>query len=473
MGQAEMGLQADAGARQVPLAAEIALLLVNDLCDNNDHPEIWEAFPQFLAMVPDLPELIADRLEIAASMPRNIGHALEVLHAMCLAYGGDLAAAASSLGALSVRVSQSPLVQGALFHVLGRMDPDNPRYALKGKFCPDPFERLEVLESTSNLCCASYLPLSAGDLNRKTWREVWNSENAQRIRASMHDGSFRHCNKMDCPVIQRDLLQSKAEVAAKSPYWRALIDAGETELDHGPVTVNLAYDKTCNLSCPSCRTEKIAADSETRARYARLQENAILPLLANTQTVFITGSGDPFASKNFRQLLERLVPEDYPDLRFIVMTNGMLFTPREWARFPALHGRVKSLQISLDAATGPTHELLRRGARWETMERNLAFAAELRRQGLVDRLNLRFTVQRENYREMGDAVDLCERIGADSIDFSRVTNWGTFSVAEYADKAVFVESHPEYHQFCEAIRDQRLRRPCAIMGNLTGFLTAA
>lgn len=31
--------------------------------------------------------------------------------------------------------------------------------------------------------------------------------------------------------------------------------------------------------------------------------------------------------------MEQLTEADYPELKFILMTNGMLFTPRQWEAF--------------------------------------------------------------------------------------------------------------------------------------------
>lgn len=236
--------------------------------------------------------------------------------------------------------------------------------------------------------------------------------------------------------------------------------------------MNLAYDRTCNLSCPSCRTKKYAADEATRNRYDELQERNILPMLRGAKSVFITGSGDPFASKNFRRLMERLTPDLYPELKFRVMTNAMLFTPREWNRFPALHRRVLALQISIDGASKETHELLRRGARWEVMEQNLKFAAGLLEEDLIDQMQLSFTVQLENFHEMGLACDLADELNVSHIYFGRVTNWGTFSADEYARKAVFIPTHPRHEEFLAAMADPRLRSPRVALGNLSEFLPA-
>ncbi len=44
------------------------------------------------------------------------------------------------------------------------------------------------------------------------------------------------------------------------------------------------------------------------------------------------------------------------------------------------------------------------------MEQNLKFAAALLADGLIDDFMKTFTVQADNYREMGDAVDLPARL---------------------------------------------------------------
>jgi MoaA/NifB/PqqE/SkfB family radical SAM enzyme len=196
-------------------------------------------------------------------------------------------------------------------------------------------------------------------------------------------------------------------------------------------------------------------------------------LLRGAETVFVTGSGDPFASKNFRRLIAELNADDYPNLRFLIMTNAMLFTRRQWEQFPTLHRRVRMLKVSVDAATGPTHERIRRGARWDTMLENMIFAGQLVREGQVEQYELTFTVQAGNFREMGDAVDLAKRVGATSVYFGRITNWGTFSPEEYAAQAVFRPDHPDHSAFLETMRDPRLLDPMVALGNLRSFTGAA
>jgi len=79
-------------------------------------------------------------------------------------------------------------------------------------------------------------------------------------------------------------------------------------------------------------------------------------------------------------------------------------------------------------------------------------------------------VQVDNYREMGDAVDLAREVGANSVHFGRITNWGTFDTEHFRHKAVFLPSHPEHEQFVAAINDTRLRDPIALLGDLADFV---
>jgi len=472
-GQKQQGLN-EADHAAYAQAEDMLWVMLEDLLAPDDRPEMWAAFPQFLSALPLFSTVVrnahAKILKGDATVTLPVALALETVLGMCEAHEGNLSHAISRLNHIATIANDTPAVQGALFYVYGLADPENPKYRLEGRFCSKPFQKLHVLERSTHQCCASWLYKSAGNLAQADWQDVWNSDAAQEVRASIHDGSFRQCNKMACPEIQAGTLPTREEAMARWPSLARLIAERETAMPRGPEEVNLAYDATCNLSCPSCRTEKVAADAATRERYAEMQERAILPMLREAKSVFITGSGDPFASKNFRQLMERLTPDEYPDLRFRIMTNAMLFTPREWEKFPALHARVQSLQISIDGASKHTHELLRRGARWEVMEQNLRFAADLLAQGMVEALYLSFTVQVDNFHEMGAAVDLAESLGVTGLYFGKMTNWGTFSSEEYAQKAVFVPAHPQYRAFLAAMADPRLRSPRVILGNLIDYL---
>jgi len=63
---------------------------------------------------------------------------------------------------------------------------------LKGRFCPNPFQQLDLEEDgTAFACCSAWLPTPMGNLKHKTLDELWNGNTMQKIRESIYDGSFR------------------------------------------------------------------------------------------------------------------------------------------------------------------------------------------------------------------------------------------------------------------------------------------
>lgn len=174
-------------------------LMLSILSDGVDHPELWEMLPELVEGNPYLVGIAQDRLAREWRLDQQVQ--LKLILGICGTLAGEGAAILESMAPLSADFSQSPQVQGALFHIAGLLDPENPKYQLKGKICTTPFEQIDVLETSSHLCCASWLQTSAGDLSATSWQTVWNSEAAQAIRASIHDGSYRFCNKGACPKI--------------------------------------------------------------------------------------------------------------------------------------------------------------------------------------------------------------------------------------------------------------------------------
>ncbi len=392
------------------------------------------------------------------------------LWSICMAFGGYTKEARKELESLMTNHSQSPLVQGALFQVHAIVHPESDRYTLRDKFCPKPFIQLDVLENSTYLCCASYLSVSSGDMKENDWYDVWNSKSSQKVRESIFDGSYRYCAKFSCPAIQSQSLKTFGEQARLSKRWSDIINHKKTELEVGPGVVNLSYDRTCNLSCPSCRTHPIVASTATVEQFDLMQERNIYPLLRSANKVLITGAGDPFASKTYRKLLKWISNANCPDLKVCIMSNGMLFTEKEWRKYPNLKGKVQMVKISIDGASKQTHENLRRGSLWERMLENMIFIGDLRVRKEIDNFELVFTVQQENFREMGEAIDLAKRVGANSVYFGRLTNWGTFSDEEYKEKAVFMVEHRDHETFLECMKDPRLKESYVISGDLSRYI---
>lgn len=358
-----------------------------------------------------------------------------------------------------------------------------PEAALAGGeelFCDRPFRWLEVsgmrLRGEAHLCCPSWLDVPVGDLSRQPVADVWNGEAAQRIRASILDGSFRHCDASRCPFLASKVAPVRRRSEVDDPELRRVLDEHLTVLPWGPREINCAFDRSCNLSCPSCRTEMIvekegsAASAEIRAIGERLRAEA----LPGARVLYVTGSGDPFGSPFFRSWLQDMSAADVAGLeRIHLHTNAQLWTRRAWERLPEhVRARVRTTEISVDAASPATYAENRRGGRFDVLLENLELVAELRRTGPLRWVGLSFVVQDNNFREMPAFVALARRFGFDLVMFNKILNWGTYPASEYQRRAVHLAEHPRHAELLAVLRDPAFADPIVHLGNV-GILRRA
>lgn len=334
-------------------------------------------------------------------------------------------------------------------------------YDLKDKFCNKPFKQLSTgWDGNAHVCtCPAWVPFPIGNiLTAESADDIWNSDRAVEIRRSILDGDFSYCSRTLCSFITAQKLPRKDEVT--NPLFRRYIDNHTTMLTESPQELDLNYDRTCNLACPSCRTGIIGSNDHEQDVYSQAKDRVILPLLKKLDGVlYISGGGEAFASKHCRSILSVLNRRDYPGLHLDLITNAQLLTPQRWSDFPDLAEMVGTLSVSIDAARAESYEKLRRPGKWSTLMANLEFIAEKRRAGEIRDFWINFVVQKENYREMLEFVELGARLGADNIWFQRVTNYGAYDEATFADIDVTSPQHPEHAQLLAVLRSPLLRGP--------------
>jgi sulfatase maturation enzyme AslB (radical SAM superfamily) len=345
-------------------------------------------------------------------------------------------------------------VHRALQRYLG----DDDGYMLS-RTCEFPFNRIDLQENgNAAVCCAHWMPgFSLGNVitGKETASEIFNNSQAVAARQSVLDGSFRYCDHEKCPLISGQQLPSKADVPGDNA--KRAVATGEVIFE-SPSFVLLAFDQSCNLSCPSCRADVITEKMGMQTLKEKLVEESIIPMLRGAKTLNINPAGEIFVSRPLRRLLSKLNSTAYPGLKIEIITNGTLFNKREWEKFPGIHGMVTRVRVSTDGATKETFEKLRRGAHWETFIENMRFLGELRRSGAIDALMFSFTYQRDNFREMSLFVDVTHDIDPGRIViFEKLENWGTFRNEDYLDKAVHLLEHPLHDEFLAIIRQPKMK----------------
>lgn len=323
---------------------------------------------------------------------------------------------------------------------------ETPGQELRGSYCPMPWRAIHVLPGGQIFhCCSVWLRTSTGNLFTQSIKDVWSSPEADALRQSSIDGDYRYCGKLSCPHIQRRLFDDCRE--ATETFW---LKERPTSL-LPPTQFNLSYDRTCNLSCPSCRTDKVAAKGAELATIEQATDH-LFDSLKHAERLEVTGSGDPFASKSFRRLLMALDSVSFPKLKITIMTNGLLMKRSEWGKFEHLHGMIDAVNISVDAATPETYRELRRGGEFDDLIPNLEFVGELRQAEAIAHYRLCFVVQEQNFREMVQFAELAERVGADQVHFQMLHDWGTYGVTDLTERRVHLAHHPHHEEFLGVLR---------------------
>lgn len=339
---------------------------------------------------------------------------------------------------------QDSLFRSKYYRLKGRVSMQ-PGRELAGNFCPMLWNSMHVLpQGGVYSCCSVWLRTPVGNAFSDSVEDIWHGEMATTVRQSAIDGDYRYCGKISCPHIQRAAFD---DGKLASDFWLK----EEPALPAGPTRFNLSYDMSCNLSCPSCRPEPIVAKGKTLEVIEHATDR-IMDSLRDAERMEVTGSGDPFASKSFRRLLQKINPVDFPKLRITIMSNGLLMRRKEWSKFSHLHGMIDAVNISVDAVKPETYRVLRRGGELSDLIPNLHFIGELRKNLDIARYRLCFVVQQLNYKEMGAFHELAREVGADEVHFQMLHDWGTMPPQQLQNQRIHLASHPDFPDFVEQLK---------------------
>lgn len=340
--------------------------------------------------------------------------------------------------------------------------------------CKKPFEWLEITSGPGKLaylCCPAFLDTPTGSASKKQPRDTWSNSVAQQLRASCIDGSFRYCDKKSCP----DYNQKSGPVVYVDDNELARLKAltYNTEAlqnkNFGPKFLNCAYDRSCNLSCPSCRNELLAINKEQRLNNYAMLEAYLEEFSSSLEMIYITGSGDAFGSRHFWDVLSGDLLMKYPKIKLLLHTNAQLLTPERWDKIAHLHSRIANLEVSVDAASCNTYAENRRGGDWQTLLHNMTYIGGQKQRGLLSSLKTSFVVQSNNWLEMKTFVNLSRNWHSDKIFFAPLRNWGTFSTSEFRTRAVHLPHHQHYKKFIEWLNSSFFNAEDIQLGALNQF----
>lgn len=331
---------------------------------------------------------------------------------------------------------------------------------LKNKFCTRPWDFFEIQEKNIYNCCPTWVNhVAIGETTTNiNIEKIWNGDLAKKFRQSILDGSFRFCNRELCPQIKNNSLPTIDDVknGKIGDLYSTIVEYKLTNADK-PGVINLCYDRSCNLRCPSCRKDFIYyTEDKHKEKFDNLTliNEAVLKYVHSDKkpiTLNITGSGDPFGSKHFYNLLKKLNYKKNPHLKLVLQTNGVLFNEKRWEELKNIHRFKIDTIISLDAGDEQSYNLTRKGGDWKMVNENLKFIKSLQDTGLIGWVRLDMVVQNNNYKSLPQFIDIARHYNFNSYT-SRIVNWGTFTPIEYIQHNVLDCKHPNFQELKDIIK---------------------
>lgn len=302
---------------------------------------------------------------------------------------------------------------------------DQSYYDLK---CNTMQSHLEILpDGCTRSCCTTFVSQGLDNIFDKNRDELWHSILHKILYLSTENRTFSFCDKTMCPLF----IAKKKELSVLGkdiyrPY---------KEISDFPETLALSYDSSCNLSCITCRKEQHFAKGKELETINKITDMIICDYLPNCKFLILAGNGEVFASPAYQKIYK----SNQCNPQYIrLLSNGTLFTPKNWEEFTKGKTAKIMLTVSIDAAMEETYKYIRRG-NFNELKRNMEFASKLRQSGALRYFRINFVVQKENYKEMIPFVKWGQALHVDEVFFTKILNWGTYTSEEFAQVSMMEE----------------------------------
>jgi polysaccharide pyruvyl transferase WcaK-like protein/uncharacterized Fe-S cluster-containing radical SAM superfamily protein len=185
----------------------------------------------------------------------------------------------------------------------------------------------------------------------------------------------------------------------------------ERKIIRWPDRVIFAHDFQCNLRCVFCRRYHIKNRSGIADKLDGMIEDYFLPLCEGVKIVEMQCGGELFSSRHSRNLARRIA-ERYPDIRFCIHSNGLLFNNKNYWR-TGIADRTDTVYIWISAASRETYDVITRGGDYTKLLKNLRFLRFLKETGKIKNLYFGFVVTEKNKSEQNDFAVFAEKYGGE------------------------------------------------------------
>jgi radical SAM protein with 4Fe4S-binding SPASM domain len=348
--------------------------------------------------------------------------------------------------------------------------------------CSAPFTNIDIMENGDvYTCCSGYLKqgFSIGNVYSTNLDEIWNSENAKKLRYSVTEGDFEYCtsrckwlnfnNRINSSYIENLSIRARDSynpIVAKDSKKYCFENYHACHIDTPIENITLSCDASCNLHCSSCRSHSKMNSMQENNKLQNMLEKIIYPALKKCTELNCLASGEFFASKPLQEFCKTLSKQEFPKLKIHINTNAQLLTKEKWNEFLNLRGMWGRIGVSIDAAEKDTYESIRKGGKWDRLQDALFFISDLRKNNEIELFKMNFVIQKENYGEIPKFMTIAKNFMVDIVDFQRLGNWGTFSDEEFFEMDVLNPKHKNYGEVKVSIEKAMMEKGISVIQNV-------
>jgi pyruvate-formate lyase-activating enzyme len=262
--------------------------------------------------------------------------------------------------------------------------------------------------------CESWLPITVGVITDfASLDDVWDHPVAKKLQGDIDSGLFDNCAVTRCGIQHGDLIQEE-------------------------YTISINLDPSCNLRCPSCRTEALMITSGPVYEERLAMTNHLVDLLEKFDKpcrIIMSGNGDPLASAIMRPLVHRFRPKQNQFIK--LFTNGLLL--RKQLTDNPVVAHINEYLMSIDAGSKEVYEKVRLGGQWDQLIDNFEFLKENAHPDA--QIAVTMVIQKDNWHDIENFFLLALKYGFHG-SITKLEDWSTWK--DFADHDVLNPAHPEY-----------------------------
>jgi len=263
-------------------------------------------------------------------------------------------------------------------------------FSQRSTYCPMLWDSVFIDQYGNVFTCCHYQPEILGSIYTHDLSDIWSKSVKLKMYRWMSQNRCLHCFH-GCTLLSSAQKASPITASKSMKY---------------PKNLRILFGELCNIACIMCNQDhrsKIIINNEI------LKKNINFSLI---EDIDFQG-GEILAMKNAREMYLWLTKELSKKVNLI--TNGILIND-DWA-----DNLVKGsnwIQISVNAATKKTHEIVNKNSSYTRVLDNIKKMVHLKNRYCSNvEIVYKFTIVPENIHEISEAIELADHLGCDQIAF--------------------------------------------------------